>query len=70
MFVEDFADKEQLYKKIWNFDVDIGGSENVKTHIKTLRKKLTGIRENIIETVRGLGYRYNPPDLPQQRDKS
>lgn len=62
--------KEQLYKQIWNFDVDIGGSENVKTHIKTLRKKLMVVRENIIETVRGVGYRYVPPDLPQQEDRS
>ena len=57
--------KEQLYKQIWNYDVDIGGNENVKTHIKTLRRKLMVVREDMIETVRGVGYRYVPPDLPQ-----
>lgn len=57
--------KEQLYNQIWNFDIDIGSSENVKAHIKTLRKKLIVVREDIIETVRGVGYRYIPLDLPQ-----
>lgn len=57
--------KEQLYKQIWNFDADMGGDENVKGHIKTLRKKLSAIGGELIETVRGVGYRFVPPPAIQ-----
>lgn len=49
---------EDLLHKLWS-QVPTGGTETIKTHIKTLRKKLTaaGIKEEVIETVYGFGYR-------------
>ena len=42
-----------LVGRIWNYDF-LGDERIVDTHIKNLRKK---IKENYIETVRGVGYR-------------
>lgn len=49
---------EELLQKLWSQD-SAGGKETIKTHIKTLRKKLTaaGIEHDVIETVYGFGYR-------------
>jgi len=49
---------EELLDKLWSQD-SAGGKETIKTHIKTLRKKLVaaGIKEEVIETVYGFGYR-------------
>lgn len=49
---------EQLLDKLWSQE-SVGGKETIKTHIKTLRKKLiaAGIKEEVIETVYGFGYR-------------
>lgn len=58
--------KEQLYEQVWKLNAEFGGDVNVKTHIKTLRKKLLPIGEGVIETVRGIGYRYVPPDSLQE----
>lgn len=49
---------EELLDKLWSQEFT-GGKETIKTHIKTLRKKLSavGIEEPVIETVYGFGYR-------------
>ncbi len=49
---------EELLNKLWSQE-SVGGKETVKTHIKTLRKKLTaaGVECEVIETVYGFGYR-------------
>lgn len=49
---------EELLNKLWSQEF-AGGKETIKTHIKTLRKKLAaaGIEEPVIETVYGFGYR-------------
>jgi two-component system response regulator VanR len=44
---------EMILSRIWGYDFDGDGS-TVHTHIKNLRAKLP---ENIIKTVRGVGYR-------------
>jgi two-component system response regulator VanR len=44
---------EMILSRVWGYDFDGDGS-TVHTHIKNLRAKLT---ENIIKTVRGVGYR-------------
>lgn len=46
--------REQLLSKIWKTDVDVE-TRTVDVHIRYLRKKLND--ENIIETIRGIGYR-------------
>jgi len=44
---------ETILTRVWGYDFD-GGESTVHTHIKNLRAKLP---ENIIKTVRGVGYR-------------
>ena len=48
--------REQLLDSIWKIDADIE-SRTVDVHIRTLRQKLND--ENLIETVRGVGYKIN-----------
>lgn len=46
--------REQLLSKIWKTDADVE-TRTIDVHIRYLRKKLSD--ENIIETIRGIGYR-------------
>lgn len=46
--------REKILDKVWGFDY-FGDLRTVDTHIKRLRKKISGIA---IQTVRGFGYRY------------
>ena len=47
---------EQLLKEVWSAD-EGGSTESVRTHLKTLRKKLGDAQ--IIETVHGMGYKIS-----------
>lgn len=47
--------RDMLLESIWGYDFD-GETRTVDVHIRTLRQKL-GDKGNIIETVRGVGYR-------------
>lgn len=47
--------RDQLLEDIWGYDFD-GESRTVDVHVRTLRQKL-GEKGEIIETVRGVGYR-------------
>lgn len=49
--------REQLLEKIWSLDYD-GGTRTVDTHIKTLRLKLGKDSGKVIQTVWGIGYRF------------
>ena len=51
--------REQLYSHIWNTDTEFGVDEAVRFQIKSLRKKLTRTRGSYIQTVRGIGYRFD-----------
>lgn len=48
--------RDQLLNKIWGYSFD-GESRTVDVHIRTLRTKL-GVCGNLIETVRGIGYKF------------
>ena len=48
--------EEQLLDKVWDYGYD-GGTRTVDVHIQTLRAKL-GDSGRMIETVRGIGYRF------------
>lgn len=52
--------REQLLEKIWSLDY-AGGTRTVDTHIKTLRLKLGKDFSKIIQTVWGIGYRFEEP---------
>lgn len=49
--------REQLLERIWGMDYE-GGTRTVDTHIKTLRLKLGEQAGKYIETVWGIGYRF------------
>jgi two-component system phosphate regulon response regulator PhoB len=51
--------REQLLRDVWEMAGDLQ-TRTVDTHVKRLREKLKGGRE-LIETVRGLGYRMADP---------
>lgn len=52
--------REMLLSTIWGYDF-FGDDRTVDTHIKMLRNSL-GKYRNLIETVRGLGYKFNDED--------
>ncbi|MCB9772091.1 MAG: response regulator transcription factor [Candidatus Omnitrophica bacterium] len=49
--------REQLLSDVWNIEADVT-TRTVDTHVKRLRQKL-GKAGNVIETIRGLGYRLS-----------
>lgn len=49
--------REQLLSKLWGYDF-FGDDRIIDTHIKLLRNNLEEYR-NLIETVRGIGYKFN-----------
>lgn len=49
--------REQLLSKLWGYDF-FGDDRTIDTHIKLLRNNLGKYRE-LIETVRGIGYKFN-----------
>ena len=50
-------EREQLLSKLWGYDF-FGDDRTIDTHIKMLRNNL-GEYRNLIETVRGVGYKFN-----------
>jgi two-component system phosphate regulon response regulator PhoB len=51
--------RDQLLDSVWNISADVT-TRTVDTHVKRLREKL-GAYGDIIETVRGVGYRLREP---------
>jgi two-component system phosphate regulon response regulator PhoB len=51
--------RENLLVNVWNYDTDTE-TRTIDTHIRRLRGKLDS-RADLIETVRGVGYRINEP---------
>lgn len=50
--------KEDIYEKVWGFDKD-GNSDSIMEHIRRIRKKIQKeTKEDVIETVWGVGYRW------------
>ena len=54
--------RRELYDYVWDDYYELGGDDTVKSHIKSLRKKLAGLGQDIIETVWAVGYRFIPPE--------
>lgn len=52
--------KERILDSVWGFDYD-GDPRTVDTTVKRVREKL-GKRKELIQTVRGRGYRFLPPE--------
>ena len=49
--------RDQLLSQVWGYDY-FGGTRTVDVHVRRLRAKLGPENENLIGTVRNVGYRY------------
>ena len=49
--------RDQLLREVWGYDY-FGGTRKVDVHVRRLRAKLGPENENLIGTVRNVGYRY------------
>jgi DNA-binding response OmpR family regulator len=49
----------ELVEAVWGYGKEASTSNVVETVVRSLRKKL-GAHRNVLETVRGVGYRYRP----------
>lgn len=61
-------DRKKFLKDVWGY-YDSTSLRTVDEHIKKIRKKLfaAGIKEKIIETVWGVGYKFNPKCLNSKK---
>jgi DNA-binding response OmpR family regulator len=58
--------RELLLSEIWGYDY-FGGSRTIDVHVRRLRAKLGPEYEQMIVTVRGVGYKLVPPGQRTQR---
>ncbi|MFP4636455.1 MAG: winged helix-turn-helix domain-containing protein [Nitriliruptoraceae bacterium] len=58
--------RELLLQDVWGYDY-FGGSRTVDVHVRRLRAKLGPEHEQMIVTVRGVGYKLVPPGQRTQR---
>ncbi len=62
------VEREQLIQHVWGFEFD-SFSNIIDVHIKNVRKKIGDLDQELIETVRGMGYRIQerkedgPPEI-------
>lgn len=56
--------REQLLSEVWGYDY-FGGTRTVDVHVRRLRAKL-GDMEQVIGTVRNVGYRFNVAEESQE----
>lgn len=55
--------RDQLLQEVWGFDY-YGGTRTVDVHVRRLRAKLGPEHEQLIGTVRNVGYRFDPAPSP------
>lgn len=51
--------REALLNQVWGYDY-YGGTRTVDVHIRRIRAKLGPEYEDMVETIRNVGYRFNP----------
>lgn len=56
--------RSQLLHEVWGYDY-YGGTRTVDVHVRRLRAKLGADHENLISTVRNVGYRLTLARLPE-----
>jgi two-component system alkaline phosphatase synthesis response regulator PhoP len=56
--------RDALLMQIWGYSGDVK-TRTLDVHIRRLRKKLAGYAERYIETVFGIGYRFQPFHAPR-----
>lgn len=50
--------RDQMLDKVWGYEF-FGESRTLDVHIRNLRKKIEDENQKLIETVRGIGYKFN-----------
>jgi DNA-binding response OmpR family regulator len=60
--------REQLLSEVWGYDY-FGGTRTVDVHVRRLRAKL-GDMEQVIGTVRNVGYRFNVSDAARENTQT
>jgi len=50
--------RDEILDKVWGYDF-FGESRTLDVHIRNLRKKIGDDGQKIIETIRGIGYKFN-----------
>ena len=58
--------RDQLLHEVWGYDY-YGGTRTVDVHVRRLRAKLGADHEQLIGTVRNVGYRFMLTRLPEDR---
>ncbi len=58
--------RETLLSDVWGYDY-YGGTRTVDVHVRRLRAKLGVEHENLIGTVRNVGYRFSPESIARPR---
>lgn len=58
----------QLLQEVWGYDY-FGGTRTVDVHIRRLRAKLGAEHEQLIGTVRGVGYKLDPQGASSSRER-
>jgi DNA-binding response OmpR family regulator len=61
--------REQLLQEVWGYDY-FGGTRTVDVHVRRLRAKLGPEHEQLIGTVRNVGYRFVVPPSAKERETS
>jgi DNA-binding response OmpR family regulator len=59
--------RAQLLQEVWGYDY-FGGTRTVDVHVRRLRAKLGTDNEQLIGTVRNVGYRFVNPDKRGERE--
>lgn len=61
--------RAQLLQEVWGYDY-FGGTRTVDVHVRRLRAKLGPEHEQLIGTVRNVGYRFDPPRTRADSDEA
>ncbi|GHH76829.1 transcriptional regulator [Promicromonospora soli] len=61
--------RAQLLQEVWGYDY-YGGTRTVDVHVRRLRAKLGPEHEQLIGTVRNVGYRFDPPKEQRQVEEA
>jgi DNA-binding response OmpR family regulator len=60
--------RAQLLQEVWGYDY-FGGTRTVDVHVRRLRAKLGVENEQLIGTVRNVGYRFVIPEKPDKGER-
>jgi DNA-binding response OmpR family regulator len=61
----DIVPREALLMRVWGYSNQIR-TRTLDVHIRRLRKKLGDYAEQYIETIFGIGYRFQPYRVPRR----